>query len=40
MSHDLKKFLGKDYPTLGLILSHYMKNPPEVTLSEPDGAGA
>jgi hypothetical protein len=35
MSHDLKKFLGKDYPTLSLILGHYMRNPPKITLSEP-----
>jgi hypothetical protein len=35
MSHDVKKFLGKDYATPGIILGHGIRNSPEITLSEP-----
>jgi hypothetical protein len=27
MSHDLKKFIGKEYPKLGPILGHCIRNP-------------
>jgi hypothetical protein len=35
MLYESKKFFRKSYPTPGLILSHFMRNPLKITLSEP-----
>lgn len=36
MVHDLKKFLGKRVRTLGFVLAHGVRNPPEEALSETE----
>jgi hypothetical protein len=36
MVHGLKKFLGKGVLTLGVVLAHRVRNPPEEALSDTE----
>jgi hypothetical protein len=34
MAYDAKNSLGKYYPTLRIVLGHWMRNPPEIAFPE------